>query len=113
MIFSRWNPDGGYQYYESSVRHPIGDDIPVQMPPMINRIGVPSQDVGADLPRDARRIGEGDIPKGILTPMSRDSFQRLAGTTETKEDKTSMIVVALAVTGALLIVGLMNDDKRR
>ena len=111
MIFSQWKPDGGYTYYESEVRHPIGDDIPVTMPPEINGIGVPSQDVGVPLPTDAVAVGEGDEPRGLLTPMSRASFQTLSGT-RSEKDKTAMLVVALFVTGVLLVGGLASRGRR-
>lgn len=105
MIFSQWKPDGGYVYYESQVRHPIGDDIPTKLPAEISGIGVPSQDVGVPLPSDAVMVGEGDEPEGLITPMSRQGYQTLSGTTN-EQDKTSMIVVALFVTGVLLVGGL-------
>jgi hypothetical protein len=107
MIFSQWQPDGGYVYYESSVRHPIGDDIPVRLPPEINGIGVPSQDAGVPLPLDAVAVGSGDVPRGLITPMSRSHFKTL-GQVSGSQDKTAMIVVALFVTGVLLVGGLSS-----
>lgn len=113
MIFSQWQPDGGYVYYESEVRHPIGDDLPVRMPAEINGIGVPSQDVGVALPADARAVGSGDVPRGLITPMSRSHFKTLGQVTGESEDKTAMIVVALFVTGALLAGGLSSRYESR
>lgn len=72
MIFSVWKPDGGYDYFESSIRHGIGDDLPeVSMPSTINGIGVPAQDVGRQVPRDAVAAGSGTIPVGLMAPMAR------------------------------------------
>jgi hypothetical protein len=72
MIFSVWNPDGGYDYFESKMRHGIGDDLPeVSMPPTVNNIGVPAQDVGRPVPRDAVAAGRGVIPIGVMAPMAR------------------------------------------
>ena len=80
MIFSVWNPDGGYDYYETNQRHGIGDDLPnVHMPQEINDIGVPSQDVGRRLPGDARKIGHGTEPKGVMAPMDRGQVKGLKG----------------------------------
>jgi len=112
MIFSQWNSDGGYTYFESKVRHPIGDDIPVALPAEINGIGVPSQDVGVRLPKDAIVVGEGEEPIGLITPMRRSGYTTLSGT-DSKEEKTAMLVVALFVTGVLLAGGLASDGKRR
>ncbi len=72
MIHSVWRPDGGYDYFESSSRHGIGDDLPnVNMPPAVNGLGVPAQDVGRPVPRDAVAKGNGAIPQGVMAPMSR------------------------------------------
>ena len=111
MIFSQWQSDGGYAYFDSDVRHPIGDDIPAALPPEINDIGVPSHDVGVPLPRGAKRIGEGDSPRGIMTPMSRDGYKTLSGTGAPK-DKTAMLLVAFAVMGVFLVAGLSGRGRR-
>jgi hypothetical protein len=83
MIFSAWRPDGGYDYYLSGQRHGIGDDLPeVSMPGTINGIGVPAQDVGRPIPPDARKIGEGAVPRGVMAPMERSQVRGLQGTSE-------------------------------
>lgn len=113
MIFSQWQPDGGYNYFESkSTRHPIGDDLSVDLPSEINGIGVPSQDVGVPLPKDAVFVGTGKEPSGFLTPMSRKGRSTLSGTSASG-DKTSMIVVALFVTGVLIVGGLASKNGKR
>ena len=112
MIFSQWQSDGGYVYFESDVRHPIGDDVPVALPPEINGIGIPSHDVGLKLPRGAVRVGEGDEPKGILTPMSREPYRTLSGSNGGTQDKSAMLFVAFAVMGVFIIAGLASDGRR-
>jgi hypothetical protein len=100
MIFSQWQPDGGYKYFESSRRLPIGDDVPgVELPEPSGGIGVPAQDAGYPLPSDATFIGEGDEPKGIMAPMARDGFLGLGSVKSqlSTQDK----VVVLFVIGVL------------
>ena len=111
MIFSQWQPDGGYKYFESNVRHPIGDDLPdVRLPPASGGIGVPAQDVGHEIPRGAREIGEGDIPEGVLAPMSRNAYKGLSGT---KSLTTNETVVLMFVIGVLIVGGLAGRQDRR
>ena len=100
MIFSQWQPDGGYKYFESSKRLPIGDDVPeVRLPAPSGGIGVPAQDAGYPLPPDAQFIGEGDGPQGIMAPMAREGFFGLGAvrTSMTTDEK----VVVLFVIGVL------------
>lgn len=110
MIYSQWQPDGGYLYYEASSRHPIGDDVPAQLPAEIGNIGVPVQDVGVPLPQDAKVVGRGEEPVGVLTPMFRGSMRTLGEATQT-QDKTAMVVVALFVAGVLVVGGLFREDR--
>lgn len=112
MIFSQWNPDGGYRYFETAQRHPIGDEVPAKVPATINGIGVPSHDTGVTLPKGARYVGEGDEPIGVITPMRRGGYQTLAGEPTSKEKETSMVVVALFVTGVMLLAGLAGNGRR-
>lgn len=110
MIYSQWQPDGGYRYFEAPSRHPIGDDVKSFVPSEIGGIGVPAQDVGVPLPEDAREVGQGEEPVGVLTPMFRGSMRTLGEVTN-GQDKTGMIVVALFVTGVLLVGGLMGENR--
>lgn len=79
MIFSVWQPDGGYEYYEAPVRHGIGDDLPEISMPAGSRLGVPAQDVGRAVPTNARLVGSGEIPQGVMAPMDRSNVQGLSG----------------------------------
>lgn len=69
MIYSRWRPDGGYDYFESNGMVPLGDDLPDPVLPPATQLGVPSNEVGHKLPALARRVGQGDLPQGIVVPM--------------------------------------------
>ena len=107
MIFSQWQPDGGYKYFESSKRLPIGDDVPeVSMPEPSGGIGVPAQDVGYPLPSDATYIGEGDMPQGIMTPMARDGVFGLGALKSqlTTQDKI-VVLFLIGVLGAAVWAG--------
>jgi hypothetical protein len=100
MIFSQWQSHGGYKYFETDAHHPIGDDTPdVAMPAESGGIGVPAQDVGYPIPRDAEFVGEGDTPVGIMAPMARSGYRSL-GQTDTKLSQ-DQIVVVLALIAAL------------
>lgn len=97
MIFSQWQPDGGYKYFDSSKRFPIGDDVPVaRMPAASGGIGVPAQDVGYPLPPDAQLIGEGDMPQGIMAPMARDGFSGI-GAVKTQLSNQDKVVVLFLI----------------
>jgi hypothetical protein len=100
MIFSEWQPDGGYKYFESARRLPIGDDVPeVRMPNPSGGIGVPAQDAGYPLPPDAQLVGEGDMPRGIMSPMARDGSFGLGALKN--QLSTGDKVVVLFVIGVL------------
>lgn len=98
MIFSQWQPDGGYKYFDSSKRLPIGDDVPVvKMPAPSGGIGVPAQDAGYHLPPDAQLIGEGDMPKGIMAPMARDAGFPGLGSVKTQLSTQDKVVVLFLI----------------
>ena len=96
MIFSQWQPDGGFAYYESALRHPIGDDVPEIRYPKETVLGVPAQDVGFPLPSDAELVGYGSMPKGIMAPMARGKSKGL-GEVKTKLSQDDMIVVLFLI----------------
>lgn len=99
MIFSMWQPDGGYKYFESQERHGIGDDLPhLKYPANANRLGVPAQDVGRKLPGDAKYVGSGTEPQGVITRMDRGEVKGLSGLTiNTSSTIGSVLVLGLAV----------------
>ena len=104
MIFSVWNPDGGYDYFESKQRHGIGDDLPdISMPAPSGGLGVPAQDVGRRVPMGAKRVGRGSIPKGVIAPMDRSQVRGLSGTALAGFGGDS--VFSLFIAGALVWVG--------
>lgn len=102
MIYSQWRPEGGFDYYESDRVHPIGDDIPVvSMPAPSGGIGIPAQDVGYPLPSDARFVGTGDEPQGIMTPMLREEKRQGISGTKTSLTHSEMLIV-------LMIMGMLG-----
>lgn len=69
MIYSRWRPDGGYDYFETPERQNLGDDLAQpQLPGPAGGIGVPAQECGRVLPSGAQLVGKGDIPNGLIVP---------------------------------------------
>ena len=67
MIYSRWRPAGGYDYFATNVGLAIGDDPePMSMPADVGGIGVPAQECGYFLPPGARHVGSGDLPVGLV-----------------------------------------------
>ena len=72
MIYSRWRPDGGYDYFETPERRNIGDDLPTpQLPGSAGGIGVPAQECGRAMPSGARQVGRGHIPQGLIAPSAQ------------------------------------------
>lgn len=107
MIFSQWQPHGGYKYFETDRQHPIGDDMPdVKMPPASGGIGVPAQDVGYPLPSSAEFVGEGDHPIGVMVPMARSGYKSLGQTVGKRSQNEIVVVLAMiAVLGAAAWAG--------
>lgn len=74
MIYSRWRPDGGYDYYQTDQRHGIGDDLPVPQLYVVNSIGVPSTTAGRTMPSSARPVGRGSVARGLIAPLDRSGI---------------------------------------
>lgn len=73
MIYSRWRPDtGGFDYFESSERFGLGDDLPVPSLPRGTAIGVSSVLCGRT-PRSGSLspVGSGPAARGVIMPTSR------------------------------------------
>lgn len=69
MVYSRWRPDsGGYDYFKSSERRGLGDDLPT---PQLRggKLGTASTVAGRKIPPGARRIGSGPLPRGVIAPL--------------------------------------------
>lgn len=80
MIYSRWRPDkGGYDYFESSERYGLGDDLPVPRLPAGTSIGVSSVLAGRVPPAGValRPLGSGAFARGMVMPTSRAGLQGL------------------------------------
>lgn len=71
-IYSRWKPDvGGYEYFESTERLGLGDDLAVPKLPRGTAIGVASTDIGRTAPGPLRPVGSGKAARGSILPISR------------------------------------------
>lgn len=75
MIYSRWRPDtGGYDYFESSERYGLADDLPIPRLTARSLIGVSSIVAGRAAPAGARYIGRGKSARGVVMPTSRSGL---------------------------------------
>jgi hypothetical protein len=74
VIYSRWRPDGGYDYYQTAERRGLGDDLPVPQLAPVGAIGVPSTDAGRTMPAGAHFIGTGEIARGSVVPLDRSGL---------------------------------------
>lgn len=72
MIFSRYRPDTGiYDYFQSSERVGLGDDLSVPALSFDSPIGVPSTEIGRQ-PRGALSfVGQGPYARGQILPLGR------------------------------------------
>lgn len=72
MIYSRWRPDtGGYDYFESSERYALADDLPTPSIGGESPIGISSLSCGRKIPSGARNVGSGAFAQGVIAPLSR------------------------------------------
>lgn len=70
LVYSRWRPDsGGYDYFESSYRQNINDDLPAPELTLASKIGVPSIEAGRPIPAGSQPAGSGDEPIGLIAPV--------------------------------------------
>lgn len=78
MIYSRWRPDtGGYDYFETSERVALADDLPTPSLLGGSPIGIPSVKCGRPLPSGAQPVGSGRQAKGVITPIDRTGLSGL------------------------------------
>ena len=108
MIYSEWQPEGGFLYFSvPDISHPIGDDLPVpKMPKPSGGIGVPAQDAGYPLPPGAELVGEGTHPKGVMTKMNRHKSTRgLGQATKLSNQETVVALAMLFILGAAAYAG--------
>lgn len=112
MIYSQWQTEGGYKYFEGPGQHPIGDDLPDIQMRADNRIGIPSQAVGQPLPSGARVVGSGVMPKGIITPAARPGRGLGASFNSRNMDQKVYLVAAIGILLGAGLVGMADDKKR-
>jgi hypothetical protein len=110
VIFSRWQPDGGYDYYEvSGYTAPLGDDLPNPPLPAATELGVPSVEAGHRIPVGARHVGEGELPRGVVAPMDTSRLGQLLPVCV----PPFLWVLLAAGTGALATWAMMRERRRR
>jgi hypothetical protein len=70
-IYSVPRPSGGYEYWEAppGLGVPLNDDFPVPTVAHPNPIGVSILTLGRPLPPGSRKVGEGSVARGSITPM--------------------------------------------
>lgn len=104
MIFSRWRPDtGGYDYFDSpSTRYGLGDDLPVPRLDVVAGIGAASTDIGRAIPGDAKLIGSGPLPRGMVSPMNLDGLTGLGFDLSNPNVKLGAAIVVAAGIGFLV-----------
>lgn len=96
MIYSRWRPDrGGYDYFESSERRGLGDDMPVPRLLAVNSLGAASTEVGRRTSNGLRYVGSGEIARGAIMPLSRTG---LSGLTTIFDAVPTWVLVAASIT---------------
>lgn len=78
MIYSRWRPDrGGYDYFESSERIGIANDMPVPTSGGGTNLGVASVTVGRRPSGPVRYIGSGALARGAIMPTDTTGLSGL------------------------------------
>lgn len=97
MVYSRWRPESGrYDYYETTERHPLGEDLPTPMFVRGTNLGVPSTEIGRE-PRGAlRKVGSGALPRGSIMPIDR---RGLGGFTLSWDWRSAMLVALGVAAG--------------
>jgi len=107
VIYSRWRPDGGYDYYETPERRGLGDDLPVPRLRAVGPIGVPSTDAGRPLPSDARVVGRGALARGSIAPLDRGglSLGTLTGSV------SDLAILAAAALAGFVVRGLFRKGR--
>jgi hypothetical protein len=109
ITFSQWRPDGGWTYFEVADRiAPIGDDLPNPVMPAATKLGVPSVEVGQPMPSGAVRIGEGELPVGVVTPMDTS---RLGQTLAAYRAPWMWFIAGAGVVGVIWLV-LRRSERR-
>ena len=106
MIYSQWRPsDGKYDYFETSEKIGLGDDMPTPPVPMTSSpIGVASVAVGRKPTGSVRKVGEGEVPLGSIMPTTTMDLGILA-------DREA-VYLGLALLSGVVIGYLMKGDRR-
>lgn len=108
MIYSRWRPEkGGYDYFETSERYGLADDLPVPKLPGGTAIGVSSL-LSGRMPRgSARHVGQGPYAKGLVMPITRAGLSGLT----LAESKPYLVTGVLAAVA--FVIGYFRGKRTR
>lgn len=109
MIYSRWNGSGKFDYFEAPGEHPIGSDLPKPNHVDMSSIGTPIQNVGRILPSDARKIGSGDQPIGLMAKAKKS--KGIAGTSSS--DSTYGILLVASLILGIAVIGVSIPEVRK
>jgi hypothetical protein len=102
MIYSRWRPTGGYDYFQTSGVMLAGDDLPVpRFPGNSGNIGVASIDAGRSIPSEARHVGSGPLPRGVVAGAD---LSMLSGAEGATMSVLGVVLCAAAVAGAVYLM---------
>lgn len=73
MTYSVWDPMRRVYTYYATPRPDTTNPDPRHLPGRSDKVGVPSTAAGWPLPRDAVRLGEGDLPRGMIALSGDES----------------------------------------
>lgn len=110
MIYSKWNGSGKYDYFDAPGDHPIGTDFPSSNHEDLHPIGTPINLVGRDIPSGARRVGQGDQPKGLMA-KAKKARSSLSGMPS--GDNTFAFFAVASVIMGLVVVGLSLPEVKK
>ena len=114
MIYSRWDPTTGlYDYFESSERVGINDDLPVpKMPSAPSPIGVPSVECGREMPPDAVHIGQGEQARGLIAPPPGVALMESTSDDKSRESAAAWFLAGVGATLGFVWMWMMSRRGR-
>jgi len=108
MMYSVPRPEGDFDYYDTPSEAYIGDDLPVVPIPKMP-IGVPAYEQGRPLPPNARLVGRGSVPKGLVAKMRMVRQKAVSGLGAMPEGMGNAIAVgAVAAIVAFIWSGTLR-----
>lgn len=113
MIYSRWDPaTGQFDYFESTERFGLNDDLPIPKMPPPTKLGVPSVECGRPMPRDARRVGSGVLAQGSVVPPAAVQLAASIGSLG-QWMGNPWVMLAAGVAAGVAVTSYYYDSHRR